>query len=565
MSAPTSGKVGAAVWDGHHRVEHAGDLRNPPPTPPGAPDDPAQLLDDLRSFIARFVAFPLPAALDAVVLWAAHTHMAEHFHTSPRLALLSPEPSSGKTRVLEVLQTLVPNSMFSFSASPAAIFRKLAQGPHTLLFDEVDAIFTKRGKDDGNEDLRALLNVGYRRGATIPRCVGPQHDVRDFAVFAPTALAGLGDLPDTIMSRSVIIRMRRRAPNEHVAQFRLRMHASEGAALCERLAAWAGEVGAEVGAAWPDLPSGVVDRDAEVWEPLIAVADAAGGHWPATARAACVESLKVAADREVSLGVRLLGDLRVVFGERDAMGTTAILEVLNEMREAPWGDLYGKKMEPRTLARMLKRYGVSSVKVKVDKRSVNGYRREHLWDAWARYLPADTAQGEPEEPTADVSDWCVLDAPGGVLFGFPSVATVGEPAAPTRGTEVPQVPAPPHQEEPATRVPDGAPAKVPQVPPAREEGRPHVKPDPSSLAGRAAPLAQRIGAMAPVDIQRIANELLAKARSAPAWLRSTVIAEPVAVAVALSMVEEDARSGTLGAFPTYLTAARTATNGATPG
>ncbi len=142
--------------------------------------------------------------------------MVEHFHTSPRLAPLSPEPESGKTRVLEILELLTPNSMLILSPSPAAIFRKLAQEQNTLLIDEVDGIFTKRGKDDQNEDLRGLLNSGYRRGATIPRCVGPKHEVQDFAVFAATALAGIGDLPDTVMTRSIVIPMRRRSAAEKI-------------------------------------------------------------------------------------------------------------------------------------------------------------------------------------------------------------------------------------------------------------------------------------------------------------------------------------------------------------
>ena len=124
----------------------------------------AAVLEDVKTFISRFCSFPDSNALVAVALWTAHAHMVEHFHTTPRLALLSPEPGSGKTRVLEVLALLVPHSMFCLSASPAAIFRTLANNRITLLVDECDAIFQRRGKDDGNEDLRALLNAGYKRG-----------------------------------------------------------------------------------------------------------------------------------------------------------------------------------------------------------------------------------------------------------------------------------------------------------------------------------------------------------------------------------------------------------------
>ena len=369
------------------------------------PIDGAQLLTYTASFIKRFCAFPDEHALVAVTLWAAHAHMVEHFHTTPRLALLSPEAGSGKTRVLEVLDLLVPESMFCLSASPAAIFRTLADRQITLLSDEVDTIFRKRGKDDANEELRGLLNAGYKRGAEIPRCVGPRHEVQMFKVFAATALAGLGDLPDTVMSRSVIIRMKKRKPDEPVEPFRSREHEAPGHAIRNKLAEWAYTVGGQVGAAWPKMPDGVVDRPHEVWEPLIAVADAAGDAWPERARNACVALCKVSQDRRVTIGIRLLADLRTIFGDADALHTRTILDRLTDGQrygleaDAPWSDLHGKPMNERGLASMLKKYDVHSTKVKIAGEALQGYRREHLHDAWVRYLPPlSPKEAEPVEP-----------------------------------------------------------------------------------------------------------------------------------------------------------------------
>ncbi|WP_425408090.1 DUF3631 domain-containing protein [Hyphococcus sp.] len=368
-------------------------------------DSPARLLDDVSSFISRFCAFPDEHCLVAVTLWAAHTHMSEHFHTTPRLAMLSPEPGSGKTRVLEVLDLTVRRSLFCLNASPAAIFRTLSKEPVTILADECDAIFSKRGKEDSNEELRAVFNAGYKRGAKIPRCVGPKHDVEYFDVFAPVALAGLGDLPDTIMSRAVIIRMRRRNRFEKVEPFRNREHGPEGETLRDELETWGKEVGEQVGASWPELPSGIEDRPAEIWEPLIAVADAAGGDWPELARNACLALSKVALDRKVSLGVRLLGDMRTVFGDAIALHTKTIIERLCNPEkyglaaDAPWAELHGKPITTRTLAGMLKKYGVESKKVKVEGVSLQGYRREPLHDAWERYLSPSPMETEPMELT----------------------------------------------------------------------------------------------------------------------------------------------------------------------
>lgn len=417
----------------------------------------AALLDEVHAFVGRFCRFPDEHALAAAALWAAHTHVVEHLHTTPRFAVLSPDPGSGKTRVLEVLDLLVPAPMFVFSASPAAIFRTMRNEQTTLLFDEVDTVFGRRGKDDDNGDLRALLNAGYKRGATIPRCVGPAHDVEHFPVFAAVALAGLGDLPDTLMSRAIIVRMRKRKRkrSEPVEPFRHRVHAEQGHKLRDDLAAWAVTKGADIGSAWPELPAGIVDRPAEVWEPLIAVADAAGGHWPETARAACTHLCAVANDRTVSLGVRLLRDLSLVWGKDTAPGhhTADLLSLLCgetpygkdddgdplTLLDAPWSSLRGEPLDARGLARLLAPYEVRSTKVKVDGRSLQGYRREDLWDAWQRegMSPGDETGelGEPGEPCRSEHSTEVLDAEQ-----VPEPADGPEPAVPPLTCDVPAVP-----------------------------------------------------------------------------------------------------------------------------
>ncbi len=399
-----------------------------------------EILDDVREFIGRFVAFPTPGCLAAVTLWVAHTHLVMVGESSPRLALLSPEAGSGKTRTLEILELLVHNPMLSLSASPAAIFRSLKLNPRTILFDEVDAIFGKRGSDDSSENLRAMLNAGHRRGATIPRCKGDTYEVVEYPVYAPAALAGLGDLPDTLMSRSVIVRMRRRLESESVVPFRRRLYAPEGHLLREQVAEWCGQVSEEVADAWPDMPDGVKDRPADVWEPLLAVADAAGGHWPATSRAACVELVKVGQTREASLGVHLLTDVRAVFGESSVMSTDSILASLTALEESPWADLRGKALDARGLANRLKQFGISSTKVKIGGRALRGYRREHLWETFDRYLPPLLESTELEEPTEPPrsEDTC------GRAFSSPDGAPepVSDPGIRPKVPEDPEVPLP---------------------------------------------------------------------------------------------------------------------------
>ncbi|MGH3898766.1 MAG: DUF3631 domain-containing protein [Pseudonocardiaceae bacterium] len=231
----------------------------------------ARLLDDVTAFLARFVAFPSEAALTAVTLWIAHAHAIDAAQSTSRIAFLSPELASGKTRALEVIELVVPHPMHAVNCTPAALFRAvkdLATRP-TILFDEIDTVFGPKAKD--NEEIRGLLNAGHRRGAVAYRCVGEgtRQKVEAFPAYAAVALAGLGDLPDTIMTRSVVIRMRRRAPGEHVEPFRHRMHKAEGHQLRDQLAEWTTTVADQLEHAWPTMPAGISDRPADVWEPLL--------------------------------------------------------------------------------------------------------------------------------------------------------------------------------------------------------------------------------------------------------------------------------------------------------
>jgi hypothetical protein len=346
------------------------------------------LLDDVAAFLARFVAYPSVHAKVAHTLWVAHTHLMDCWDSTPRIAFLSPEPGSGKTRAVEVTELLVPNPVEAVNVTPAYLFRKVGAESPTILYDEIDTVFGPKAKD--NEEIRGLLNAGHRRGAVAGRCVvkGKVIETEEIPAYCAVALAGLGGLPDTLLSRSVVIRMRRRAPTERVDQFRRREHAGQGHELRDRLADWALGVQDKVKGAWPDMPDGVEDRDADVWEALLAVADAAGGHWPDTARTAAVTLVTESKDSTPSLGVLLLHDLRDAIAVADVMFTEDILIALNKIEESPWGAIRkGEPLDARGLALRLRQYGIKSTTVRIGSAVAKGYRVEDLFDAWHRYLP----------------------------------------------------------------------------------------------------------------------------------------------------------------------------------
>ncbi len=413
----------------------------------------AELLSDVYAFLGRFVAYPSVHAHVAHTLWNVHAHSMEAWDSTPRIAFLSPEPGSGKTRALEVSELLVPNPVEAVNVTPAYLFRKVGaeEGPPTILYDEIDTVFGPKAKD--NEEIRGLLNAGHRRGAVAGRCVvrGKTVETEEIPAYCAVALAGLGWLPDTLMSRSIVIRMRRRGPSEYVEPYRRRDEIDEGHGLRDRLAGWAAANAKILFAARPAMPPGIEDRNADVWEALFAVADTAGGHWPKLAREAAVALIAASREQEPSLGIRLLADLRIVCGNKEAVFTEAILTGLHALDEAPWKDLNGKGLDSRGLSLRLRQYGIKSKQVREGSTSKKGYQRADLADAWDRYLPssptsetnetAETIQHFQALRVSDVSDSssAVSDAAPNVSDRATTASLNGGPKQAMKSTSVSDV------------------------------------------------------------------------------------------------------------------------------
>lgn len=362
--------------------------------------DGAGLLDALRAYLERFVAYPSRHAVIAHVLWIAHTWFMDAWDSTPRLAFLSPEPGSGKSRALEVTEPVVPRPVHAVNTTPAYLFRKVSDeaGRPTILYDEIDTVFGPKAKD--NEDIRGMLNAGHRKGATAGRCVirGKVVETEELPAYCAVALAGLDDLPDTIMTRAVVVRMRRRTAAEQVEPWRPRLTRPDAEKLRDRLSQWAANSGHLI--EWPEIPAEVTDRDADVWEALLAVADLAGGSWPDHARGAAVALVAASKDRAPSVGVLLLRDIRKVFGKSttDQLTTEQLLVELNSMDESPWPTIRrGEPLDSRGLSQRLGKYGIGS-KLHAGERGLRGYVKAQFADAWSRYLPDVSATSAPAAP-----------------------------------------------------------------------------------------------------------------------------------------------------------------------
>ena len=360
----------------------------------------AGLLAEVRDALTRYVVLPSEEAADAVTLWIAATHAQKSWAHAARLVIRAPERRCGKSRLLDLVEALSYHPLITVNASPAAVYRAIGtDDPPTLLVDEADTIFGGKAGET-NEELRGLLNAGHQRNRPAIRYDAARQTIEKIPTFAMAALAGIGAMPDTIEDRAVVIRMRRRAPGESVLPFRFRRDGLVLRELRARLTDWLAEHGHELEAATPAMP--VEDRAADTWEPLVAVADLAGGPWPALARQAAV-ALTTERDATSDVGhrVRLLIDCRDAFGTETALPTGELLDRLKADPESPWNEFGVHGLTAMKLGTLLREYDIRSATIRFPViGQAKGYQRADFLDAWARYCPPDPplAPGEPSQP-----------------------------------------------------------------------------------------------------------------------------------------------------------------------
>jgi hypothetical protein len=376
----------------------------------------ATLLDDVLVVLGRFMVWSYPEQADWVALWVLHTYVFDLFDTTPYLHVESASKQSGKSRlVVELLPELVARPWAVFEPSEAVLFRKVDKSHPTLLMDEIDAAF---GKDSTlTEGIRAILNVGYRRGARVARCVGNSHETVDFEVFCPKAFAGLKGLPDTVQDRSGRVVLKRRGHHEPKPErFRLKKVSSELMPLRERLGTWSLLVKGDLEAAVPQLPEVLSDRAQDGCEVLAAIADHAGGEWPKRARRAFVKVM--GAVEEQDPGILLLAHCREAFVEKGAerLPTVELLRALVDRGDdspwAEWGtdiDRSETRRPAMRLARLLKPFGIGSRDMRLPGLDggkdvvVKGYCRADFLDPWGRWLAGGEADEESSETVRSFS------------------------------------------------------------------------------------------------------------------------------------------------------------------
>lgn len=353
--------------------------------------DGAALLSEISDNIRQFIVCS-PETVTAASLWIAFTWFIDHVQVAPLAVITAPEKRCGKSQLLDLIGRLSLRPLVASNISPAAMFRVIeAHGP-TLLIDEADSFLKE------NEEARGILNSGHTRAsAYVIRVVGDDHEPRQFSTWGAKAISGIGTLAETLMDRSVILKLRRKMPHETVMRLR---HADvrHFDRIASMLARYAADNGYAIGMSQPSLPDALNDRAQDNWEPLLAIADHAGGVWPRLARDA---ALKISGKEQesLSLSVELLADIQDVF---DTAGNERIssVDLLSELSAddlKPWATYNkGKQMSPRQLAKRLADYGIKPQTIRIGSGTIKGFQRSWFEDAFCRYLPPVTPSQSEE-------------------------------------------------------------------------------------------------------------------------------------------------------------------------
>jgi hypothetical protein len=376
--------------------------------------DGAALLDCVSSYIHRYVSASDPQVA-ILALWAVHTYEFSEIDCTPYLAITSAEKQSGKTRLLDVLKTLVKNPWSTADISAAVLFRTVDAKQPTLLMDESDATFNS--DKERAEAIRGILNTGYQRGGVASRCVGKDFELKDFSTFCPKAIAGIGKLPGTVADRSIPIRLKR-APRGTVKKFRKRDVEPEAKALQANIARFADSIKDIVAVHRPPLPDELSDRQQDATECLVTIADLAGGNWPALARTSLIALCVEAQDNDDSIGHTLLSDIRQVFDSKVAtdISSSELAKALAEIETSPWSEWsQGKPITPNKVAKLLKPYCIKPKNL----RAYHGYTRKDFEESWGLYL-------RPQSDTSDTNlvTPCIAEA-----YSNSETDTLEEPVA----------------------------------------------------------------------------------------------------------------------------------------
>ena len=368
--------------------------------PPGA-----ELLDAVATLFRRHLVCD-EHQLTILTLWSASTYCPGTFSTAAYLDIRSPEPYSGKSVCLSLLNCICHINWYFTGAPGATMVERFLQGRSlddpgmeldprpffTVLLDDCHHSFSRSER----QPIVALLNSGSDISGFFPS------GEEDYDFFGPKAFAGNNPLPRSLAARSIPIVLRRPRPSEKFTRLEYSVVEDVIGLLTDRLKQWSADIRpalAKAAKSDPEnLPATLSPGQRKCAEPLIHIADFARGSWPEKARAAVAAIFDV---EEASLPLQMLSDVRSIFRLKDNPEYLASSDLLTELRKMdsrPWSE-WGAK-SGRRLGTLLRPFGISSYYQNRSAGGFRGYRFADFQDSWERYLPPLASVPELKEETA---------------------------------------------------------------------------------------------------------------------------------------------------------------------
>lgn len=367
------------------------------------PVDGDDLLESVTNTIHKYVICNVHTAR-AAALWIAHTYLLDVIYCSPLAIITAPDKGCGKSTLLDVMADMVYQPIPTASISPAALYRTIEEYHPTLLIDEVDSFLA------GDEAMRGIINCGHKRKAAfVMRCDGDDSKPKRFSTWSAKLLSGISakNLHDTITSRGIVLELRKKLSTETIASNR--NNQAEYRAISRKLVRWTSDIKDQVQQSNTTLPNSLDDRQKDNWEPLIVIADIAGGQWPGMARETATAICSKAETK--SYKTELLEDIQTVFELKsiDRISTTNLIKYLCEDQEANWVTYnHGKQISPKQLAKLLGGYGIVSNTVRFGAyETAKGYYKTQFLDVWARYIEAPIASSFESNPMPSQPNQCI--------------------------------------------------------------------------------------------------------------------------------------------------------------
>lgn len=323
----------------------------------------------------KYAAFTNKESRDACVLWVAHTWVFKQFEATPRLSIFSSEYGSGKSRVMDLVSGMSPKSMSAVNARPSFIYNAIEMS-ESLVFsiDEVDNIFGRRGSNNASKALLSILNEGFTSEGTTMAGSG-MGTQREIPIFTPVVMAGVGQLPDALTTRSIRIPMRR-VSGANLQDYRLRRVRNEYAAVKNELSKWARDCGQYLAYVLDDDEIPANGRTADKWEPLVAIAKQAGSDWLKRAQRACrvleSEDMTDAASADIPLSTQIIRDIEDVILDQELTDKDKIFteDLVQALVEKGWDAM---DVRPKALSKVLGEHGVESGPVRIGRKVLKGY------------------------------------------------------------------------------------------------------------------------------------------------------------------------------------------------